>query len=433
MHFASAFLEETLSALERTGKVNSPDLRFPGYKSGWNYVTIGSVLKDMRGGASLKPSDFVHEIEGPVIPKKAIVRGGKIEFGKNRTYCSHSFFDANPSNQIDKSYLVTTLRDLVPSGPTIGYIVKNEEDGRFILAQGVYGILVDQKQLVPELLTAISNRDWYRRHMCRIMVGSTQVHIRNGDFTSLKIAIPEIEEQKKIAEFLGAVDEKIRLLQSRHDQLTLYKKGVMQKIFAKDIRFKADDGSDFPDWEVSTLGELAIIQRGASPRPISSPKWFSELSEIGWVRIADVTKSKKYLTQTTQKLSKEGVEKSRFIPAGNLIMSICATIGRPIITSIDTCIHDGFVVFKDLKGSKSFLYHLLSFIRPRWFRYGQPGIQLNLNTEIVSSEKFEIPSPEEQQKIADFLSAIDDKIEAVSAKVEHMQSFKKGLLQQMFV
>jgi type I restriction enzyme S subunit len=100
------------------------------------------------------------------------------------------------------------------------------------------------------------------------------------------------------------------------------------------------------DWEVKTLGELSNIYRGASPRPIDDPKWFDEKSQIGWVRISDVTKSKRRLKETTQRLSELGVRHSRFVPASSLIMSICATVGRPIITDIDVCIHDGFVVFE---------------------------------------------------------------------------------------
>jgi len=116
------------------------------------------------------------------------------------------------------------------------------------------------------------------------------------------------------------------------------------------------------DWEVKTLKELAAIQRGASPRPIDSPIWYDRASTVGWVRISDVTKSDgKQLKGTEDYLSDKGIANSRFLPAGSLIMSICATVGIPVITKIDSCIHDGFVGFTRLKFvDQEFLYYKLA-------------------------------------------------------------------------
>ena len=99
-----------------------------------------------------------------------------------------------------------------------------------------------------------------------------------------------------------------------------------------------------PDWQVARIGRLARVTPGASPRPIDNPAWFDAESGIGWLRIADVTTAGKYLRTTKQDLSAAGMANSRFVPSGNLVMSICATVGRPIITGKDVCIHDGFVV-----------------------------------------------------------------------------------------
>ena len=111
------------------------------------------------------------------------------------------------------------------------------------------------------------------------------------------------------------------------------------------------------NWELTQLKDLSKIQRGASPRPINDKKWYdNENKKVGWVRIGDVTNSSKYLTETEDYFSEEGIKKSRFLPKGSLIMSICATIGKPIVTDIDTCIHDGFVGFSSLKNvHKEFL------------------------------------------------------------------------------
>ena len=192
------------------------------------------------------------------------------------------------------------------------------------------------------------------------------------------------------------------------------------------------DGSNPGAWEIRKLGEIAEIKRGASPRPISSPRWFSSKSNVGWVRISDVTKSDKYLEKTEQYLSDEGISKSRLVQRDNLIMSICATIGKPIYTKFDVCIHDGFVVFQNLQIDKEYLYYYLDFIQLNWYKYGQPGTQVNLNSEIVSNETIAIPPPNEQMQIANFLSMIDQKIWTEKGLAERYGLQKEYFLSQLF-
>jgi|ERR1035437_1719144 type I restriction enzyme S subunit len=114
-------------------------------------------------------------------------------------------------------------------------------------------------------------------------------------------------------------------------------------------------------------------------------------------------------------------------------MSICATIGKPIYTNFDVCIHDGFVVFDELTLDKEYLYYYLDMIKLSWFKYGQPGTQVNLNTEIVANELIPFPCFAEQTKIANFLSAIDEEISYAQTQLEKTEQWKKGLLQKMFV
>ncbi|AWA61290.1 restriction endonuclease subunit S [Klebsiella pneumoniae] len=253
------------------------------------------------------------------------------------------------------------------------------------------------------------------------------------NFDELVVTIPDVTEQTKIADFLSSVDEKITLLKNQYDLLCQYKKGMMQKIFSQKVRFKDESGEEFPEWQIMKLGEVAQIKRGASPRPITDPIWFDSLSNIGWVRISDVTKSNKYLLKTEQYVSDKGVKKSRLVNSEKIIMSICATIGKPICTTFDVCIHDGFVVFESLSTNTDFLYYYLSFIEDNWQRYGQPGTQVNLNVDIVSNESINIPSLSEQIKISQFLANIDNKLTSKKAELDKLKTWKQGLLQQMFV
>ena len=188
------------------------------------------------------------------------------------------------------------------------------------------------------------------------------------------------------------------------------------------------------DWESKKLKDLSNIQRGASPRPITAKKWYdNENKKVGWVRIGDVTSSSKYLTKTEDYFSEEGVKKSRFLPKGSLIMSICATIGKPIVTGMDTCIHDGFVGFSELKNiNKEFLYYYLNILEPKFISLSQTGSQANLNSDLVRNAEIGVPSIQEQEKIVNFISAVDKKHNILNKNLETQLSFKRYLMQQIF-
>lgn len=186
------------------------------------------------------------------------------------------------------------------------------------------------------------------------------------------------------------------------------------------------------DWNVKKLGEIAKISRGASPRPIEDPIYFDDKSDIGWVRISDVTRSNKYLLNTEQKLSLEGIKKSRPVNKNNLIMSICATVGRPIITKIDVCIHDGFVVFDKLQENQEYTYYYLSSIENNWSKHGQTGSQMNLNTTLINNGIISLPkSSQEQSLIASVLSDTDALIESLNKLITKKKNIKQGAMQEL--
>ena len=187
------------------------------------------------------------------------------------------------------------------------------------------------------------------------------------------------------------------------------------------------------DWKVVRLDSTVRgIYRGASPRPIENPIWFDDTSSVGWVRISDVTRSGRRLVETTQRLSKKGIQHSRFIPSGSLIMSICATVGRPIETQLDVCIHDGFVVFDRPFTDQSFLYHVLKALAPRWSSKGQTGSQMNLNGSLIKSTLTPIPPTKaEQEAIAEALSDADALIESLDQLIVKKRQLKQGAMQEL--
>ncbi|WP_231203604.1 restriction endonuclease subunit S [Helicobacter pylori] len=182
------------------------------------------------------------------------------------------------------------------------------------------------------------------------------------------------------------------------------------------------------NWQRVRLGDIAEIKRGASPRPIENPKWFCDNSNVGWVRISDISKNSRFLYKTAQKLSKKGIEKSRLIKQNSLIMSMCATIGKPIITKIDTCIHDGFVVFENPKIDLNYLYYFLCYIEKEWLESGQQGSQVNLNVDLIKNKEVFYPKDlNEQIAIANILSALDRYLCALDALILKKEGVKKAL------
>lgn len=174
-------------------------------------------------------------------------------------------------------------------------------------------------------------------------------------------------------------------------------------------------------WEVKSIKRLSLIKRGASPRPIDDPIYFDDNGEYVWVRISDVTSSNKYLLQSEQKLSELGKSKSVALEAGELFLSICATVGKPIITKVKCCIHDGFVYFPNLKESREYLFYI--FLGGELYKgLGKMGTQLNLNTDTVGEIKIPIPPFLEQEKIAKFL-------DKETAKIDNLINKKQRLIE----
>ncbi len=112
-------------------------------------------------------------------------------------------------------------------------------------------------------------------------------------------------------------------------------------------------------------------------------------------------------------------------------MSICATVGRPIITKIDVCIHDGFVVFDDLEPDQLFMYYVLKWIEPDWLKHGQTGSQMNLNTGLINGTPIKLPPRAEQIAIAAVLSDMDAELSALVARRDKTRNLKQAMMQEL--
>ena len=204
-------------------------------------------------------------------------------------------------------------------------------------------------------------------------------------------------------------------------------------MFYKETNLKETPIGKIPkDWEIVRIHQLCKVRRGASPRPIKDPSYFSD-SGRGWIRISDVTNTYKYLRKTTQYLSEKGISKSVKVNPRDLIMSICATIGKPIILDMEACIHDGFVWFSELsnKVNTEYLFYVLQMNEIKFVNMKQTGTQGNLNTTLVGRIHIPLPPLPEQQKIVEILSTVDTAIQKVDEVIAKTERLKKGLMQEL--
>ena len=186
------------------------------------------------------------------------------------------------------------------------------------------------------------------------------------------------------------------------------------------------------DWEQRQLNELGNIKRGASPRPISDPKWFDKNGKYGWLRISDVTSQNGQVFQIDQHLSSIGEKKTVLISDPHLIISIAATVGKPCINYIPTAIHDGFVAFLDYKFNLDFMFEWFNKNQNIWLKYGQPGAQINLNSSIIGNQKIKIPKKNEQGKIAKLLNMLNNLLVLYERKLKLLSRVKKYFLDNLF-
>lgn len=172
-------------------------------------------------------------------------------------------------------------------------------------------------------------------------------------------------------------------------------------------------------WDVMQIKRLSSVKRGASPRPIDDPKYFDDDGEYAWTRIADVTASDVYLTQAPQKLSKLGSSLSVKLEPEALFLSIAGTVGKPCITGIKACIHDGFVYFPELKIPSKFLFYVFAG-EQAYKGLGKFGTQLNLNTDTVGGIKIGCTGNSELENIVQFLDHETAKIDALIEKQQQL-------------
>lgn len=273
-----------------------------------------------------------------------------------------------------------------------------------------------------------------KRKISSLAKGVSISNVYNSDLKNLEITIPPLQEQEKIASFLIKIEKCLELLTKKKYALIKYKKGVMQKIFSQEIRFKDENGNDFPDWEEKKLGEICLkAQSGGTPK--STIKEYYN-GDIPFLSINDMTTQGKYLNYTSKNISQKGLENSSawIVPKDSIIYSMYASVGFVSINKIALSTSQAVMNVILKKGyDLEFIYYSLLDFRRFISKYIETGTQGNINAQIVKAIPILIPALPEQKKIVSFLSSLDASLDQIDSKIESTKAFKQGLLQKMFV
>jgi type I restriction enzyme S subunit len=387
---------------------NTPTLRFPEFSGEWEKKKLGEVGETYGGLSGKSKENF--GTGKPYIQYKQIFDDGKIDISRFELV---EIGENENQNKVRFGDVFFTVSSETPNEIGMSSVLLDEIDELY-LNSFCFGFRANSLQeLSPYFSQYLFRSELFRTEIIKLAQGSTRYNMSKIQLLKIEISIPTLPEQTKIAHFLTAVDEKIQALKKKKSLLEAYKKGLMQQLFAQELRFKDENGAAFPDWEVKKLGEISKITTGASNRQDSS--LVGEFTFFD--RSQDIRTSDKYLFDGEAIIVPgEGQE---FIP-------------KYFIGKFD--LHQRTYAIMDFKNANGlFLYYSISFNTNHLNSQAVGSTVKSLRLPMFETMPINLPSLPEQTKIAHFLSAIDAKIAQVQLQIANMETWKKGLLQKMFV
>ena len=394
-----------------------PKLRFKEFDGDWSQSRIGEIFQVTSGSTPLRSDNRFFENADIAWVKTTDLNNGLIE---------------KTEEKISQIALKETSVKILPKGTVFVAMYGGfNQIGRTGLLvdeaacnQALSAIYPNEKIESYFLLTFLNHKvdDW------KNFAASSRKdpNITKSDVLAFPLTYPVKEEQTKIASFLSTVDEKISQLTQKHALLSQYKQGMMQKLFSQQVRFKADDKSEFEEWEEKELKDIAEI----NPKSKKLPESFI------YIDLESVEKGQ-LLLQKNIELQDAPSRAQRLLAKGDVLFQMVRPYQQNnyyFNLSGEYVASTGYAQIRTKLDSKFIYYALhektfLDEVMNRCTGTSYPAI----NSSDLSSIEILIPCLEEQTKIANVLSAIDQKIEVVSKQIEQAKQWKKGLLQQMFI
>ncbi len=392
----------------KDNKHDIPQLRFPEFSRKWEEKKLGEIFREVS-----------EKVEDQQLETYSITAGygfisQKEKFGKdisgnqnpNYTALKPNHFSYNKGNS--KTYKYGCV-----------YINKTE---KIIAVPNVFiSFELKDNSMYGEFFAKLFEAHYLDRGLRRIISSSARMdgllNVNKKNFFNLKIFITDSEEQERIAEFLTAVDKRIEKLQEKKILLEDYKKGVMQKIFSQQTRFTDESNNPYPDWEEKKLGDVCEINKGEQLNKEllyeggKYPAYSGGINESGFTDKFNSLKNTVAISEGGNSCGFVNYIKTKFWSGGH-----CYTLE-----------------ILDEKNSTQYIYQNLKFLQKSIMRLRVGSGLPNIQKKDLKTFKINLPHPKEQQKIADFLTSIDKKIDVVADEIEQSKQYKKGLLQQMFV
>jgi len=402
---------------------NTPTLRFPVFTGEWEEKKLGEIGDIITGNTPTTSNEEFYNGEYHFVSPFDI--NEKRFFEKTKTTLTKLGFSKGRKIRAGSSLFVCI-------GSTIGKVAQNKID--CITNQQINSIVPSEDFNDDFVFSLLENHS----SKIKMLAAEQAVPIINKTtFSKYIVLIPSLPEQTKIASFLTAVDDKLSSLKKKKQLLEQYKKGVMQQIFSQQLRFKDDNGEDFAEWEEKKLGEVCELLHGYQFKTNDFTK-----DGLAIVKISNVIGANLYLDDITYIDSTRYNEFSKFeIFNGDILMSLTGNIGRVIEVKnkpfrlIQNYRVGKFCPYNEKLLSKQFLKYLLisDLVFGRFNQLSNQSAQANFGKQDMDKITVFIPNISEQTKIANFLSAIDEKISHCCVQIEKMEGWKKGLLQGMFI
>ena len=385
----------------------APKLRFSEFKDEWIELSLKEYYSKIRNGFVGVATPFYVENGIKYLQGKNI-KDGKID-PKGLIYISEDFHHKKNNSQLKQNDIL-----MVQSGH-VGECAVVTQDYENANCHALIILSPDHNEKVNSHFVVYYFYSHYgKKRISEIKTGNTIEHVLASEIKEVTLNFPTPKEQTKIAEFLSAVDDKISQLSRQLELLNQYKKGVMQKIFSQEIRFKNDNGEDFGEWEEDSLGNLCSITTGKLDA--------NAMVENGKYRFYTCAREYYYINDFA------------FDTDALLISGNGANVGYIHHYNGKFNAYQRTYVLDNWKQNIIYIkYFLEMFLKKRINDGKNEGNTPYIVLSVLSEMPIKLPSIQEQEKIAEFLTAIDERINHTTAQLTHTKQWKKGLLQQMFV
>ena len=407
-----------------------PKLRFKGFEGDWtssDFSKASVQIIDGDRGFNYPKSDDFYDDEFCLFLNAGNVTKQGFNF-ENTQFITKNKDSSLRKGKLERNDLVITTRG------TVGNVAYFNDSVSFNNMRINSGMVIArcQKNVLADFINQFLKSDLFEKWLDKNAFGSAQPQLTVKLLNSISLNYPSKPEQTKIASFLSAVDEKISQLTQKHELLSQYKQGMMQKLFSQQIRFKADDGSEFGEWE--ELKFNFFIKERSQICSDSSIELCSLTIEKGITEKTD-----RYIRDFLVKDEKNAYKEVHF---NDFVMNpMNLRFGAIAKSNIDRIVkiskyYNVFYIDEKIINLKYFVSFATSKPMIDFYNLMSTGSLVekrrNHFKDFIQYEK-KFPCLEEQTKIANFLSAIDQKIEVVAQQIEQAKTWKKGLLQQMFV